>query len=149
MRRARREEIVQEIAEVRELQRLSAEARAGRAATVLRKKEEDLQEGIEKQQELEQNWQTSVTGSVFPVDMARLWSAALLRQDEHVRAAKNEVDVATEHLQHNLMALNAATRRHDEARENARKAASASLTRRDDERLAEVLDRHSQRGTVP
>lgn len=145
MRRARHDEVAHEIKEVRDLQRLSAEARAGKAASVLQNKEDALEHDVGEQHDLEERWQSAVSENRLPVEMARLWSAALLRQDERVQTAQQDVDLATEQLQRNIAELDAATKRRDEAQDRARKADSASLMRRDEERLVEVLDRHQQR----
>ena len=143
-RRYDRDELRQ-VAAIRHLQYIAAEAKAARSASALRKKDEVRKESERARGAVEESWLDSLSAPSLQVEMSRLWSAELLVSERTVRRAMAEAHAESAELARRVAGLHAAATRRDSAQEIVRKAAKARARRREEIALQDASDRHAQR----
>src|SRR5262245_57998248 len=123
MRRKDNPSLLRQIAHVRDLQRLAAEAEAARAAAALRSKTAVCTEAEQGLQSIEESWLASVRAPTVRVDIMPLWSNAAIEQGEIVRRANMDVEAAARNANRRVADWHGAVAAHDIAQELARDAA--------------------------
>jgi len=133
------------IAAIREIQRETAETRAGRAAQTLRACEQERAHCESECRETEAGWAQALSQPSLSLDIAALWSSALSRREVTLAQAASDVARARAAAESSARELHAALVRVDAARELARQARKDEQRQRDDNALQAVLDRHAHR----
>lgn len=134
-----------DVAEIRDLQHLKAEMEASRAAADLRDRQSALKKSVQERDALEEAWRGSLHTRSYDLQMAILWSSALLQQEQQINVDQVEVDKAHARVGERSRDLHAARMRKNKADEMRVKAAKAAVAHKDDRRLAEATDGHAVR----
>lgn len=145
MRRKRDAEMLRQIAGIRDLQHIAAEAKAARAASALRNKDKVRSESEHQRQFAEESWLGSLSAPPLRMEMSNLWSAELLRQEQVVLRATSDFQAAANELERRTAGWHAAATRRDAAQVMVRKAMKDRIRRREEVALQDASDRHAQR----
>ncbi len=140
---------LREISTIRGLQRAKAEGQATAAATELQHNISNLSETKREQTALEQAWAESLSTPSLHIEMVELWGQALLRQNECVQQAGNAVETSKKVVHKRSRELHAATERDTEAKDIEKRAVRDVMSRRDEARMAQALDRYALRVVRP
>lgn len=145
MRLERKAKELKELATMRGLQRLQAEAAAMRAATLLKERNAAL-ESAERQCDADlQAWQETMAADSVRPELAGLWSQVLRRGEAGLRNAKSGAAAAEAERDRRSAAYHAATMRRDVVDGLARRARIAALRKKDEQVLQDVLDAHASK----
>lgn len=134
-----------EIAAVRELQRLKAEAELAKAASRSRAENKAFDEAAEKKSLTEGNWSRAMAEPSLSLETARLWSSRLVADDGAMVAAEAKAARAERDKKGRGDELIAATRRLDDARKTQARLRRKQTQKREDAAVQDALDRHLQR----
>jgi len=134
---------LKELAMVRELQRLRAEAAALRAASLLDDRNRQLTAAQEQRDADVQAWQETISAEHMRSEIAGLWSQVLLRAEAGLRSATSSVTAAEAERDRRATAFQLATMRKDVVDGLARKARDACARKEDEQVLQDVLDAHA------
>lgn len=145
MRLERKAAQLKELATVRALQRLQAEAAAMRAAVALEERNTALHAAERQCDDDLQAWQKTVSADSVRPEVAGLWSRVLVRDELGLRNAKSNVTAAEAERDHRSAAYHAATMRRDVMNGLARKARDAYARSKDEQVLQDVLDAHANK----
>lgn len=144
MRRREREKQLHQIAAIRALQSVTAEAEAIRASADLREKNAKKEECERALRNAEENWQSVLSAPSLAPEMIPLWSASLLSEDEELRRASRETALAASKVGRASAQWHAAIARRDKAKDLARAATKDRQRRREELALQNASDRHAQ-----
>jgi len=136
---------LKEIATIRKVQRIGAEARAAQASLELQEKDSALSEKEQLRQATKEGWSAAVTSGQYQAETVPSWSAALIQDEDAVRHGGEERDAAATRLSQLRVEWNVATTRYEEAEELTRAAIRGVLRCRDEKMLQEASDTHSLR----
>ena len=142
-----RSKVLQQIAHIRELQRVGAEVAFARAILAQKLSEDGLTTAEQSRDEVEQCWRNAIS-ETFSVLIAGLWSDALLRHESDVREAKQFRNKSVAETKTRTSALHTATMRRDRAKTDAESAMVKERQRREEELLQDTLDRHARLRTA-
>ena len=141
MRRAT--QMLHEIAVIRDLQRQHAEVAAARAARDCQRAEKECAACERARDETEESWRSGLLAQSLPLDLMRLWSTQLLRQEQEVTDAEQSVTRAREHRDGRRANWATAVNLSEHAERAASEAFLNELEERDVRALQDVLDRHA------
>lgn len=136
---------LRQVVVVRDLQRLASEGSAARAASMLSARQDAQRESERVRTSAEENWRATLSAPSFPLDMALLWSSALLRREEELGRAARDVQGAAGELRRRAADWHAAVSRRDVAEDMARKAEKDRARKGDETALQDALDLHGLR----
>jgi hypothetical protein len=145
MRLERKAAQLKELAMVRGLQRLQAEAAAMRAASMLDERNTQLKAAERQCDADSQAWQETMSADSVRTELAGLWSQVLLRSETGLRSAKSNAVAAETERDRRSAAYHAATMRRDVMDGLARKARDAYARGKDEQILQDVLDAHKSK----
>jgi hypothetical protein len=138
-------DFLRKVAEIRDLQQMSARTTAMAAAVALQEKQDLLRDGRSKQATVEGKWQDFMTAPRLQMEVMPFWSAKLKREAAQVCAAMQSVETAQVTSRDKSVAWHAAQLRSDKARELLQLHLKVHLRHRDEVALQEMEDRHLQR----
>lgn len=144
MRRSANEALLQQVANIRALQCLAAEARASRAAAELEEKNAVHCESERRRSDIEERWSASLVATVIQTEMLPLLSATYVAEEESVRAAAGDVERAEARLEERTVAWRTASMHRDNAQQLAREARKERMRRREEAAVQDAADRHAQ-----
>lgn len=145
MRREREAAKLAEVAAIRRLQKLRAEADAEKAAAQRRAKDSVLEERRQERTQSEEGWTAAVSANSLPVENLGMWSAQLLKDEDRVRRATHDLTTAEREAKRRAQACHVATMRADAAEDLTQRARKQEKRQRDEIALQDALDRHLQR----
>src|ERR1700684_446824 len=88
-----------EIAEIRALQCLAAETATGRAARILRAKDDQRAECELHCASAAQNWDSAMSAPSLALEVSKLWSVDLLRHEREAARAASDAKAAAQALE--------------------------------------------------
>lgn len=141
MRAGEKVAMLRKIAEIRELQRVAAEAETMRAVRMLEETKAVHNECINASQAAEAGWLNSLSAPQQE-ELSRLWSALLVREGQAVVSASSDLDEATNARDRRASDWRTAVGRKDLAERMARNAFRALARAREEDSLHEATDRH-------
>jgi hypothetical protein len=147
MARGNRIDLLRQVATIRDLQHAVAEEKAARSASELHAKTSAQTEKECLREATQENWLGALSGPSLQVEVSRLWSLELLRQEQAVNQATSRVKAATSELERNTAGWHVATIQKDTAHTMVREAAKDNARRREEAALQNASDRHAQRGS--
>lgn len=141
MREKRTALALKEVAKLRALQRLAAEARAAHAANAFH--EDDVRYADEERRgaAIEREWHRLLAEPAMAMDLMPLYSAAWLRQETVVAEARARRADALARAEYQRMQWRESMMRDDAAIDLARSAARDWHRRRDEKALQDMADR--------
>lgn len=144
MRQRNEAGVLAQIASIRALQRIAAEAEAVRAAAALRDSAERERRAEEHCLETERRWRAALAAPAGSM-LAPLWAEALLRDDEIRWSQARETRQAENLAARRSGEWNAALMREEVAHDLARAAARQDHRRREEKALQDIADLALQR----
>jgi len=139
-------QVLAEIAEIRRVQRLAAEARVQQARAAELRAEAAQVEACERLKDDEAAWSERVSGASVQIDSVMRWSGIIARDEAELRIAEQGVRSAAAERTTQSDAWAAAQARARTAEDAARAASRADERRREEVRAAEMADRVSRAG---
>lgn len=137
------------VAEVRDLQRRSAEAEAGRAAEALRRFELARVDCGERLQDGEHGWGEMMAAPSLRLDLAAAWSAEILARQATLADAEVKVGEAEREKAARADAWAAGVARAEAAEDMARDARRSLRRHREEQALADAADRFAGKRREP
>ncbi|HYF23061.1 MAG TPA: hypothetical protein VD929_06650 [Caulobacteraceae bacterium] len=138
--------VLAEIAEIRRVQRLAAEARFQRSRAAELRAEAAHAEALDRLAQDETAWNERVTGASVQIDSVMRWSGIIARDEAELRVADEGVRSAAAERATDSDAWSAAQARARTAEDAARTAGRADERRREEALSAELADRVSRAG---
>jgi hypothetical protein len=136
---------LRKIAEVRSIQRQSAEAEVARAAAATRRVEAQRAARLARLESSEQGWAALLGAPTLNLSLAAAWSAEVLDGEAELGRADANLALARDEQSQRNGAWSQAIARADNADDMARNAARRASRRREEAALAELADRVSRR----
>jgi hypothetical protein len=145
MRREREAAKLAEVAAIRGLQKLRAEAETQKALARSREKSAALEEREKERASSEAGWTAAVSEASVPLESARMWSAQLLKDEDGARRAAQDAAKAEDDAKRRAEERHIAAMRADAAEDLTRRARKHETRQRDEIALQDALDRHLQK----
>ena len=137
--------VMDKVVEVRRVQRLAAEMRAGEAAASLREIDRRRAQGLEALQEDQERWLQCFAGASLDLGSAGAWSTAVLTAEAQLnRIHAERIDAEAERARR-ADAWRGAITRSDVAKDLARTARNQRRRQREEAALEAVADRFARR----
>lgn len=146
MRRKQQTVLFKKIADIRQLQRVAAEAELARAVCALSQETQALKVRQDEEGKLEEHWKDAVLGSSLRLETMPIWAHAVARQSALTQHATAAVDNASLERDRSAAALCLAERHSDVAGKQAQQAWNDHLRELEEGAVQDAADRHLQYG---
>jgi hypothetical protein len=145
MRRKMKVSLLQEIADIRALQRAASEGEAARASSALVEKSQALERSESERAVDEARWKDLVRAQNLDLEILSLWTGIVVQRDGAVRHAVGDLETARSARDRSLSDLHDAEQRSDVADDMARRALREHLRDAGKDALQDAADHHLQR----
>jgi hypothetical protein len=145
MRAKQKAMFLQQVADIRALQRAAAEAGALKATAQLRDARRAEEEASKARDNTEHGWRTALAAPSLVMDITSLWARALLGANAHFERARAETDQAQSDLAEQKQELEGAISREQWAGAISRTASKSWARQRDEAALHVMSDQWLQR----